>query len=75
VLAYRNPLTGGPTMPTIACRLHWLAAHEVTRKRRQTASTIYHVVAGSGATFAGNARLDWCEGDIFVRAELDALRP
>jgi gentisate 1,2-dioxygenase len=66
VLDYRNPLTGGPTMPTIACRLHLLAAGEVTHRRRQTASTIYHVVAGSGTTIAGDSRFDWREGDIFV---------
>jgi gentisate 1,2-dioxygenase len=66
VFAYRNPLDGGPTMPTIACRLHLLQPGEVTRRRRHTASTIYHVVSGSGTTIAGDTRLDWQEGDIFV---------
>jgi gentisate 1,2-dioxygenase len=66
VLDYANPLTGGPTMPTIACRLHRLRAGEVTKRRRHTASTIYHVVAGQGTTVAGATRLDWHEGDLLV---------
>lgn len=66
VLEYRNPVTGGPTLPTILCRLHRLDAGEATQRRRLTASTIYHVIEGSGRSVVGDKTLDWKAGDIFV---------
>ena len=65
-LEYRNPMTGGPTLATIACRLHLLTPGEVTRRRRHTASTVYHVIEGRGETEAGDDKLSWGPGDIFV---------
>jgi gentisate 1,2-dioxygenase len=65
-LEYVNPLTGGSMLPTFACRLHRLAAGEQTRRHRRTPSSIYHVVAGTGTTVAGDERLDWSAGDMFV---------
>jgi gentisate 1,2-dioxygenase len=63
---YRG-LGGAPsTLPTMACRLHRFAAGEAADRARQTASIIYHVVAGKGRTRAGNVVLDWQQGDIFV---------
>jgi gentisate 1,2-dioxygenase len=53
VVDYANPLTGGPTMPTINCRVQLLAPGEVTRPQRRTSSTIYHVVQGQGVTAVG----------------------
>lgn len=66
VLDYRHPQTGGPTMPTIMCRLHALDAGETTLSHRQTASTIFYVIDGSGVTKAGDRMLEWRAGDIFV---------
>lgn len=54
------------TLPTMTCRLHRFAAGEKTDRLRQTAHVIYHVVAGSGRTRAGDVTLDWTPGDIFV---------
>ena len=66
VLDYRNPQTGGATLPTIQCRLQALDAGEATRRRRHTASTVYYVVEGSGTTYAGDKALAWRPGDMFV---------
>lgn len=53
LLEYVNPVTGGPTMPTISCRAQLLAPGEVTRPQRHTSSTIFHVVQGEGVTTVG----------------------
>lgn len=66
VFEYRNPLTGGPTMPTIMCRLHLFDVGETTARHRHTASTIYHVIEGHGTTTVGDKALNWKSGDIFV---------
>lgn len=65
-LDYNDPVSGGPTLPTIACRLHFLRPSEATRYHRHTAATIYYVVEGSGTSMAGDKRLDWSAGDFFV---------
>lgn len=56
LLEYTNPLTGGPTMPTISCRAQLLAPGQATRPHRHTSSTIYHVVRGAGATTIGDEK-------------------
>jgi gentisate 1,2-dioxygenase len=66
VFDYRHPRTGGPTLPTIMCRLHAFDAGEITRRHRQTASTIFYVIEGSGVTEAGGKSLEWQPGDIFT---------
>lgn len=65
-LDYVNPLTGGSMLPTIGCRLHRMRADEKMLRYRQTPSNIYHVVEGTGTTIAGDTRLEWSPGDIFV---------
>ena len=52
-LEYTNPLTGGPTMPAISCRIQMLRPGEMTRRFRATGVTIYHVVQGQGVTHVG----------------------
>jgi len=64
-LEYTNPWTGGPVLPTMACRIARLPAGFAGRPRQHTASTIYHVVSGSGRTTVGNTGLEWAERDIF----------
>jgi gentisate 1,2-dioxygenase len=58
--------TSGSMLPTIGCRLQRLDAGETTERFRQTPNVIYHAVRGAGATVAGDVRLDWTPGDIFV---------
>lgn len=70
LLDYKNPLTGGPTMPTINCRAQLLRPGEETRPHNHTSSTIYHVVEGEGVTAVGSGRngsqdLAWAEKDCF----------
>ena len=70
LLEYANPLTGGPTMPTIGCWIQWLAPGETTQAHRHTSSTIYHVVEGEGVTTVGASKgvgddLTWGPKDCF----------
>jgi gentisate 1,2-dioxygenase len=70
LLDYKNPLTGGPTMPTINCRVQMLRPGEETRPHSHTSSTIYHVVEGEGLTSiaagkGGNKELAWGTRDCF----------
>jgi gentisate 1,2-dioxygenase len=70
LLEYADPLTGGPTMPTIGCWVQWLAPGETTRPHRHTSSTIYHVVQGQGVTTVGASKgvgedLTWGPKDCF----------
>jgi gentisate 1,2-dioxygenase len=52
-LEYTNPVTGGPTMPTIGCWVQMIQPGETTQAHRHTSSTIYHVMQGEGATIVG----------------------
>ena len=68
LLEYTNPVTGGPTMPIIGCRIQMLRPGEETRPHRHTGSTIYHAVRGQGATTVGKGdeeELEWGERDCF----------
>jgi gentisate 1,2-dioxygenase len=70
LLEYTNPLTGGPTMPTIGCRVQLLRPGESTRPHRHTSSTIYHVVEGTGLTTVSAKKddaveLKWGPRDCF----------
>ena len=70
LVEYTNPLTGGPTLPTISCRAQLLAPGEATRPHRQTSSTIYHVIQGKGVTTVGAKKgggkeLEWGLRDCF----------
>jgi gentisate 1,2-dioxygenase len=65
MLDYVNPLTGGPTLPTIAAHAQLIRPGEHTRAVRDTASRIYHVLEGRGSSIIGGERLDWEQGDTF----------
>src|SRR5262249_45449885 len=67
VLEYANPLTGGPTLPTMSCQIHMLRAGEKTKSHRHTSSAIYYVHRGSGVSYVGDQRYEWEQGDSFVR--------
>ena len=66
IMAYVNPLNGGPTLPTISAYLQLLRKGEHTRSHRHTSSTIYHVAEGGGGTLVGDTEYLWEEGDTFV---------
>jgi gentisate 1,2-dioxygenase len=66
VLRFVNPLTGGPTLPTMSCEIQMLRPGEQTRSHRHTSSTIYHVFKGEGSTTVGETRHEWQEGDTFT---------
>jgi len=66
LLEYTDPLTGGPTLPTMAHALQWLRPGEATRAHRHLSTTIYHVVRGRGRSRIGDAEYAWEQGDSFV---------
>jgi gentisate 1,2-dioxygenase len=66
ILEYVNPLTSGPTLPTMSCRAQMLRAGEHTAAHRATSSTIYFVIAGSGTTIINRTEFNWNRGDVFV---------
>lgn len=66
LLEYTNPWTGGPTMPTIGCRVQRLRPGFHGEAHQHTTNTIYHVVQGAGTTIVDGVRLDWDEHDVFA---------
>jgi gentisate 1,2-dioxygenase len=66
LLRYTNPLTGGPTLPTMSCELQMLRPGEETKSHRHTSTAIYHVFRGSGFTMIDHQRFDWESGDSFT---------
>ncbi|MBV9376834.1 MAG: cupin domain-containing protein [Alphaproteobacteria bacterium] len=66
VLEYKNRVTGGSVMPTIACHMQLLRPAEKTRARRRVCRTNYHVVEGTGYSVVGGQRLDWEDKDVFT---------
>lgn len=65
-LEYANPVTGGPTLPTLSCRMHLFPAGQSTRSHRHMSNFIYRVFRGSGWSEVGGRRLEWEAGDCFV---------
>jgi gentisate 1,2-dioxygenase len=66
VLAYASPDGNGPTLPTLGCALQLLLPGSETRAQRTTASAVYYVVRGNGATVVGERVLEWGPRDSFV---------
>jgi gentisate 1,2-dioxygenase len=66
VLDYVDPLTGGPTFPTLQCRIQMFRAGEKTQSHRHRSTSIYHVFRGSGTTTINGETFDWQQGDSFV---------
>jgi gentisate 1,2-dioxygenase len=66
LLEFRNPVTGGPTMPTIQCALQLLRPKQETTSHRHTSTVIYHAFRGRGSSYVADACFDWEEGDSFV---------
>ncbi len=65
-LRFVNPANGASVFPTLDYSAQLLRPGEATRWKRETASTLYCAMAGSGTTEAGGTRLQWQENDFFV---------
>lgn len=65
-LEYANPVTGGPTLPTLSCWIQMLRPGEKTLRHRHTSSAMYFVVQGEGTTTVGEKTLEWARHDAFV---------
>ncbi len=65
-LEYVNPVTGGPTLPTLSCWMQMLRPGERTKAHRHTSTSIYHVFRGSGTTVINGQPFHWEKGDSFV---------
>jgi gentisate 1,2-dioxygenase len=66
LLEYVNPLTSGPTLPTMSCRAQLLRPNEVTLAHRATSSTVYFVISGEGSTIINSIEFNWGKRDVFV---------
>jgi gentisate 1,2-dioxygenase len=65
-LDYVDPLTGGPTFPTLQCRIQLFRPNEKTSSHRHRTTSIYHAFRGSGTTTIDGEPFDWEAGDSFV---------
>ena len=65
-IEFVNPTDGAPVFPTLGYKAQLLRPGETTRPYRQTASTLYTVLDGSGHTEVNGKRLEWGRNDIFV---------
>ena len=60
------PATGGPTLPTMSCRVQMLRPNEKTKSHRHTSTSIYHAFRGSGTTMINGEKFHWQKGDTFI---------
>jgi len=65
-LEFVNPATGGPTLPTMSCRVQLLRPDEKTKSHRHTSTSIYHAFRGSGTTMINGEPFRWQKGDTFI---------
>lgn len=65
-LEYVNPLTGGPTLPTLSCWIQMLKPGQRTESHRHTSTVLYHAFRGRGTTMIDGQKFDWEQGDNFV---------
>jgi gentisate 1,2-dioxygenase len=63
-LEYRNPVTGGPALATIACLLEGLPACARTRTSRETASSVMAVARGTGTLSCGGQTFELRPNDV-----------
>lgn len=65
-LSFTDPITGGPTLPTVDCEITLLRAGEKTQAHRHTAAAVYHALEGAGTARIGEVKIEWEQGDTFV---------
>lgn len=63
---YRNPLNGGPVVPTFTCEMHRLSPGARTATTRKTGSSIWVVFRGSGRSVVNSVAFEWGAGDVLV---------
>jgi gentisate 1,2-dioxygenase len=63
---YAHRLTGGEISQTIGAQAERIERGASAPKRRETASSIYHVYAGRGKTRVGNETIEWERNDTFA---------
>jgi gentisate 1,2-dioxygenase len=63
-LEYRNPVTGGPALATLACLLEGLPAGARTRTSRETASSVIVVARGTGTLSCGGQTFELSPNDV-----------
>ena len=66
-----NPLTGGPTFPTLHCRMQMFRPKEKTQSHRHRSTSIYHVFRGSGTTTINGDTVALGEGRQLRRAAVE----
>jgi gentisate 1,2-dioxygenase len=65
-VSFVNPVTGAPVFKTLHYGAQLIRSGEETQLKRETSSTFYVVIEGSGATEIGGKRFEWEENDIFI---------
>lgn len=65
-LRYANPVTGGPTMPTMDCWVQRLAPGFDGRPHRRSSSSIAYVIEGVGTLDAGGSTFGFGPGDVLT---------
>ncbi|MCX7264582.1 MAG: cupin domain-containing protein [Betaproteobacteria bacterium] len=65
-LAYVNPETGQPCLPTLGFSAQLLRQGEDFSPRRRSASSVVHVIEGHGQSEIDGVSLHWSEGDTLA---------
>jgi gentisate 1,2-dioxygenase len=65
-LNFLNPITGGPTLASIGCRIHWLPPGFNGKPVRRSSSTILFVIEGEGLTIVDDQEMGWRKHDCLV---------
>jgi gentisate 1,2-dioxygenase len=65
-LDYTHPLTGGPVLPTIGCRVQLIRKGERLKARRVAGSSVFTVAKGKGRSVIDGKTFDWEKGDIIA---------
>jgi gentisate 1,2-dioxygenase len=63
-LEYRNPITGGPALATLACLLEGMPPATQTRPGRETASSVMVVARGTGTLTCGSHTFELHPNDV-----------
>ena len=65
-LAYVNPETGRPCLPTLGFSAQRLRAGQDVAPRRRSASSVIHVIEGRGESEIDGVTLKWTQGDTLA---------
>ena len=66
ILEYVNPVTGGPSLPTMDSFLQRLKPSQKTHPHRHSSSAVYLAVEGYGQTMINGKAYEWAPGDVFA---------